>query len=320
MKEHADGGFDFPGIGLPFGEAEKRRVVGIIGSKDLSHRKRRWARRRTQLEQLEDCRLLSAGNGLQGHYFDTDDLTGPALVRQDPGVDFDWASGSPDASIASDTFSVRWSGQVEARYTETYSFIVNADDGARLWVNGTLLIDQFESSNVSDATANIDLIAGRRYDLQLEFREITANAAVKLEWSSPSLPRAVIPADALYADARGSILAERWNAVTGNSVADLTGDAAFPDSPSVAAALSSFESASDSSDNFGQRMRGYIHAPKTGPYRFYIAGDESAELWFSNTSDPAQKQLVASVNAATQSQQWFASSTQRSAIFYLAAG
>jgi hypothetical protein len=53
--------------------------------------------------------------------------------------------GSPDAQVNSDYFAVRWTGQVQPVYSDIYTFYVSVDDGARLWVNGQLLIDEWVS-------------------------------------------------------------------------------------------------------------------------------------------------------------------------------
>ena len=50
--------------------------------------------------------------------------------------------------MGADTFSVRWQGRVEPRFTEDYTFYVKADDGVRLWVNGELLVN-ISRSNTS---------------------------------------------------------------------------------------------------------------------------------------------------------------------------
>ena len=286
------------------------------------------ARRRTQLrvdsvEALESRALLSAttaGTGLLGQYFDTPDLTGATVTRQDGDIDFDWGSGSPDASIGSDTFSARWTGQVEAQFTETYSFIVNADDGARLWVNGQLLVNQFEASGLANETETIDLIAGRRYDIQLEYREGTGNASVMLEWSSPSQPQQVVPTERLHPASRGSISVDQFTGISGNSVSDLTSAASFPNSPNTGGTLSSFEASSNAGNNFGQRIRGLVHAPETGRYHFSIAADESAELWLSNSADPTNRQLIAQVDSAVAPREFDASPQQTSAAITLVAG
>ena len=55
---------------------------------------------------------------------------GPARV--DPTVNFNWGIGSPDPAVGADQFSARWTGQVQAKYSQAYTFTVKADDGVRL--------------------------------------------------------------------------------------------------------------------------------------------------------------------------------------------
>ena len=47
-----------------------------------------------------------------------------------------------------------------------------------------------------------------------------------------------------------------------------------PDQTSI---LTSLQSETSRGDNYGQRLRGYITAPNTGNYTFWIAADETAE-------------------------------------------
>jgi parallel beta-helix repeat protein len=86
---------------------------------------------------------FAGGPGLLAEYFDTPDLTGNPLTRIDTAVNFDWGQGSPLPGIAPGTYSVRWSGQVLAFVSGTYTFYTTADDGVRLWVNGQLLINNW---------------------------------------------------------------------------------------------------------------------------------------------------------------------------------
>ena len=274
---------------------------------------------RLHIERLEDRKML-AGDGLQAQYFNTDDLSGPALVRVDSAIDFDWAADSPDASINADTFSARWNGQLESRFTETHTFYVNANDGARLWINGELLVNQFDSGTVSDASASIDLIAGRRYDIQFEYRENTGAASAKLEWDSASLNRETVPTSQLFSGHRGSLTSERFNNIAGSTVSALTSDTDYPNNPDFVTTLSSFEAGSNIGNSLGQRIRGFLHAPETGPYQFFLSADESAELWLSNSADPTDRQLIASVGSATQPQEWDVQANQSSSVVLLAAG
>jgi hypothetical protein len=75
---------------------------------------------------------------------------------------------------------------------------VLSDDGARLWVDGRPLVDDWTVRGSRERTGTIALEAGRRYDLRLEYFQVVATARVSLLWSSPSQKKEVIPARQLY--------------------------------------------------------------------------------------------------------------------------
>lgn len=141
---------------------------------------------------------LGAGNGLLAKYYIDRNLVNLRLERTDETVDFNWGGGSPDGIIPADNFSVRWTGKVESRFTETFTFRTVSDDGVRLWVNGVLLIDQWNDHAPTAHTGTIALVAGQQYDLVMEFFEGGGGAVAQLAWSSPSQPLQVIPKSQLY--------------------------------------------------------------------------------------------------------------------------
>jgi acyl-CoA thioesterase-1 len=149
----------------------------------------------SHLERFEP-RMLLAGAGLGAEYFNNDDFTAPALLRTE-AINFDWQSGAPAPGIDGDTFAVRWKGLIEPTVTGTHTFHFHADDGVRVWVDGSLLIDAWHGP-AGEHSASIDLIAGKKVGIKIEFREISGSAHAKLEWSAPGLPRQVVPAAALY--------------------------------------------------------------------------------------------------------------------------
>lgn len=261
-----------------------------------------------------------AGDGLLGQYYDNADLTGVSIVRVDPSVEFDWGTGAPGATMDADTFSIRWSGEVEVDFTEGYSFIVNANDGARLWVNGQLLIDEFQTGSVVEQVGSIELVAGRRYPIQLEYLENSGEASVSLEWMSASQPREVIPAAKLHSSSRGLVARELWESIPGSSVDDLTSNANFPNHPTSVSFFGESEVTTDQGDDFGARLSGYIHAPVSGPYRFYVSGDEAAELLLSPSSDPTAASTVAQIDSPTEYRQWDADAAQQSSLVWLNSG
>ena len=117
----------------------------------------------------------------RGEYFSNRNLEGaPALVRNDSSIDFDWGSGAPAPGLPADNFSVRWTRT--APFADgRYRFTVQVDDGARLWLDGRLLIDQWGEGSARTFTAEADLAAGN-HTPRLEYLELGGGALVKLTW------------------------------------------------------------------------------------------------------------------------------------------
>ncbi|WP_231505308.1 PQQ-dependent sugar dehydrogenase [Cellulomonas sp. URHE0023] len=135
--------------------------------------------------------------GLQGLYFDNQDLTGATVNRLDPTVGFSWGTGAPVAGIGADTFSVRWTGAVVPRYSERYTFSTTSDDGVRLWVNGTLVIDAWTTHASRVDSGTVTLTAGVPALIVLEYFEATGGAVAQLRWSSSSQAQEIVPTDRL---------------------------------------------------------------------------------------------------------------------------
>ncbi len=145
----------------------------------------------------------AADTGWQGEYFSNPWLVGsPTVVRTDPAVNFDWGAGSPDYRVPADRFSARWTRMA---YFEggRYRFIVEVDDGVRLFVDGHLLIDQWRDQSLSTYTAERDLSAGE-HSLRMEYYENGGAAVARLRWERVDAP--VTPTAAW----RGEYYANPW--------------------------------------------------------------------------------------------------------------
>jgi aryl-phospho-beta-D-glucosidase BglC (GH1 family) len=140
----------------------------------------------------------SSGTGLRATYFTNANLTGTSVSRVEPAVNFDWALTSPASTISADTWSARWSGQIRPQFSETYTFYTTSDDGVRLWVNGQRIIDDWNDHAAEERSGRITLRAGQLYAISLEYYDNLGGASTKLEWSSPSRARQVIPTSALF--------------------------------------------------------------------------------------------------------------------------
>lgn len=141
--------------------------------------------------------------GLKAEYYDNSDLTNLKFTRLDATVDNLWGTGTPFPSLGVDTFSVRWTGYVQPQYSGTYTFYTYSDDGVRLWVNGTLLVDNWTNHGPTENSGTIALTAGQRYAIKVEYYENTGGATMQLSWSHVSQPKQIIPATALFTRADG---------------------------------------------------------------------------------------------------------------------
>jgi len=141
------------------------------------------------------------GDGLTGNYFNGMNFETPVYSRKDATVNFDWGTGSPNASVNVDQFSARWTGQIQPRYTGQYTFYLNTDNGRRLWINNQLVVDKWIDDWGIEYTGTISLTAGQKYDIKLEYFEDNGGASCKLEWSSLSQAREVVPQSQLYSNA-----------------------------------------------------------------------------------------------------------------------
>ncbi len=136
-----------------------------------------------------------AGTGLKGDYFPNTTLTGPvALSRVDTTVNFEWGENAPANGVPADAFSVRWSGQIEAPVSGPITFATRSDDGVRLWVDGKQIIGRWMNhSDTRDQSPPITLVAGQKYNIQLEYYDNSGKSVIKLLWSYPGQGEQVVP-------------------------------------------------------------------------------------------------------------------------------
>ncbi len=132
---------------------------------------------------------VPATGNWKAEYFNNLTLSGaPALVRNEASVNYDWGSGSPQAgTINTDNFSARWTQSISLA-AGTYTFKLTVDDGARLWVNGHLLLDAWYEQAATTYTGQIYLPANP-VTIEVQYFEKTGLAKVQLSWASGTTPQ-----------------------------------------------------------------------------------------------------------------------------------
>ena len=219
------------------------------------------------------------GIGLRADYYNTINLSGNiALTRTDATVNFDWQFGSPASAVGTDNFSTRWSGQVLAAYSETYTFYTSSDDGVRVWVNGQKLIDNWTDHGTTENSGTIALVAGQKYSIVMEYYEKGGGAVAKLLWSGASTPKTVIPQSYLYPISQSNgtgLKAEYYNTNNLSGTVKLTRTDATVNfdwqygSPATGV----------NTDNFSARWSGQVQAVYSETYTFYTSSDDGVRVW-----------------------------------------
>lgn len=142
-------------------------------------------------------------HGLKGEYytqsapgaFDFHELKATGF---DPKLDFDTLE--PRLAFAtgrSDDVNVRWTGRIVPEKTGSHTFSVSADNGFRLWVGDQLVIDHWIDDWDREQTSQpVELVAGRAYDIKVEYFEHYGGSNFHLRWTPPGGSKAAVPQSA----------------------------------------------------------------------------------------------------------------------------
>jgi hypothetical protein len=235
---------------------------------------------RGQAAVAEPGRGLSAtdlvGRGLRGEYFDRPDLTDFKLERVDAAVDFAWDDGAPDARLDPANFSVRWTGHVVPSDTGLHEFHVTSDDGARLWVDGRLLVDAWKEQGLTERSASIALVARRPVPIRLEYFDRTGQATCRLSWTPPGGTKSVIPSARLVPAPPGGsgLKAEYFDEKDFTALrvsrVDPQVDFDWGTRPPFA---------SMDRDGFSVRWTGFLEPEVSGEHVLRVRSDDGVQLW-----------------------------------------
>ncbi|MBA3684569.1 MAG: right-handed parallel beta-helix repeat-containing protein [Planctomycetes bacterium] len=232
-------------------------------------------------------------------------------------------------------YGTRMRGLVHPPVTGSYTFWVSGDDNCELWLSTSdrtaakqriATVPGWTNAREwarypEQRSAAVTLQAGAAYYIEALQKEEGGGDSLTVAWQGPGIGQQVIPGACLSPApstmvASGGILREWWSGITGTSVAQIP----VASAPTGSSRQTSFEAPANWGDEYGTRMRGYLHPAATGSYTFWIAGDDNCELWLSSSDNSAAKLRIARVSSSTGSRQWNAFPEQRSAAVTLQGG
>ena len=139
-------------------------------------------------------------HGLKGEYFsmsapgarDFAELGGTSL---DPQINFPGLAATFEALTGrAEHTTARWTGAIEPPATGAYTFHGIGDNGFRLFIDGEPVIDHWVGDwDKEQTSAPVELTAGQKYDFRLEMFQDVGGANMFLRWSTPTLPKQLVP-------------------------------------------------------------------------------------------------------------------------------
>lgn len=123
----------------------------------------------------------------RGEYYDNPNLEGkPVLVRDDPTLDFNWGAASPGPNVPADYFSVRWTRPFEFTEEGDYRFMADVDDGVKLYLDGWLIIDEWNTNPYMLHSGAFGDIKPGVHTIIVEYFEAEGEAHIKV-WSEKTI-------------------------------------------------------------------------------------------------------------------------------------
>ncbi|MFC4779290.1 glycoside hydrolase family 3 N-terminal domain-containing protein [Paenibacillus sp. GCM10023252] len=130
--------------------------------------------------------------GMTGRYIDSQTLSGqPVVIRNDGSVAFNWGSSQPAEHPKLEDgkpYSIEWRGHLVPPESGLYKLGVTANGGARLYLDGELLIDRWEDALSGTQIVACDLEQGKRYSLTVQYHSSGGDAHIRLGWNRGTNP------------------------------------------------------------------------------------------------------------------------------------
>ena len=237
-------------------------------------------------------------SGLVGEYFDLgsslDDFPTipadkkPVVKRVDKTINFESTQEGFHGTQLVDFFYIRWTGKIRISKDGNYTFILESDDGSRLFIDGKQIIDHNGVHAMEEKSGEADLKSGD-HDIKIEFFENDVDAGCKFSWQPPGAAKEIVPATALVHPAA----APPPQAGLQGEYFDIR--ETLDDFPTISADKKpvvkrvdktiNFESTQEAFpgtelvDSFYVRWTGNLRIPKDGKYIFFLESDDGSRLF-----------------------------------------
>jgi uncharacterized protein YgiM (DUF1202 family) len=126
------------------------------------------------------------GTGWRAEFYSDTDLSDrEATIENVNGINFNWDNDQPEVNgeqidVGPDDFSVRFTSNQNFA-AGTYQFVVAADDGARVIIDGQTVLDEFRERPLTTNTFNLSLSAGS-HSITVEHVQFEGRSSIQFQW------------------------------------------------------------------------------------------------------------------------------------------
>jgi hypothetical protein len=223
--------------------------------------------------------LRQTFSGWEGRYYDNAELRGgPALIRDDTAIDFEWGEGAPADWMPADNFSAVWTRQINFS-PGYYRFNVRSDDGVRVWLDNGLVVDYWRPMDYEWHYLDWTYLEGPHI-LKVEYFERTGSARVRFWWELSST--VLSPTSPAPAPTSVPVLIGPWQGEYFDN-RDLMGSPALVRTDAAIDFNWGWEAPAPgmSRDDFSVRWSGSFPF-EAGRYRFTTTTDDGVRLYVDN--------------------------------------
>ncbi len=124
-----------------------------------------------------------ADSGWYAEFFNNQTFSGwPAHTRTDRWIGFDWGDAAPAPGLSSEHFSVRWTRSWSLNRNGVFQFCATVDDGARIRVDGVLVLDLWHSGDGLTHCGSQYKFRKGEYEISVEYYENGGDAKIYIWW------------------------------------------------------------------------------------------------------------------------------------------
>jgi len=206
-------------------------------------------------------------------------LTNPYRVETLQTLAYTSTSGQVGSSGLIDKVAMRCTGKITLPTSDTYTFYLTADDGAKLYIDGTLRVDNDGIHTMQERSASVSLSAGA-HDVRIDYYDYTGPAGLRLELRSNTIARAEIPAS-MWASGVQVAYYQLDSALLPPLQALVPEKTQFVTSVDYPFTWGAF-AGSGRSQNVGAVFEGYMTVPSDGVYFFDLTSEDGSKLYIGD--------------------------------------